>query len=102
MNLRPDLVGGNIMRTIVEHGVLYSPTRWVVVKPPDPLTFAVMQSWGWKSLEQGSEALLHAFWMHGDEEDNPDLYLGMESSPITNRFFWLGMPPSEEVDPWSE
>jgi len=102
VNLRPDLVGGNIMRTIVEHGVLYSPTRWVVVKPPDPLTFAVMQSWGWKSLEQGSEALLHAFWMHGDEEDNPDLYLGMESSPITNRFFWLGMPPSEEVDPWSE
>jgi hypothetical protein len=101
VNLQPDLIGMKIMRTIVAHGVLYSPTPYVVVKPPDEITFEVMRSWGWKTLEEGSEALLRATWMHGDELDDPDRYLGMESDPIINRFPLLRMPRSKEVDPWS-
>jgi hypothetical protein len=102
VNLQPDLIGMNIMRSIVAHGVLYCPTPYVVVKPPDEMTFEVMRSWGWKTLEEGSEAILHAAWMHGDEDDDPDRYLGMESDPYVNRFSLLGYPSSEEVDPWRE
>jgi hypothetical protein len=100
VNLQPDMIGMNIMRSIVAHGVLYCPTQYVVVKPPDEMTFEVMRSWGWETLEEDSEAILHAVWMHGDEEDDPSRYLGMELDSYVNRFSELGYPSSEEVDPW--
>lgn len=90
VNLKPDLVGQRIMRRIVEHGVEFCPTPYVVCRVwawSGVETYNAMRSWGWRNYEDGSEALRHwaaakglpeELWEQAFMQDR-DYYLGNEA-----------------------
>jgi hypothetical protein len=98
VNLKPDLVGMGIMQSIVHHGTVWCPTRYVFIEPPDPITYNVMRSWGWTKFEDwNSRFTSEAFYMLYDYEAT-DKYLIYDTYvPMYNRFSELGFPPFEAV-----
>jgi hypothetical protein len=96
VNLAPDLVGQHIMKTVVDYGVQYCPTRYVIVRPPNQPTFDVMRTWGWNIFDERPD-LNDVKQTILDRGENPDRYLVNESNPITNYFHTLGLSPSDEV-----
>jgi hypothetical protein len=95
VNLASDLVGQQIMRHIVEHGVEYCPTDYVIIKPPDPATKAVMQSWGWREMTELSALSMVALPL--EYQENLGACLWMWSDPMYNRFRELELPSWQEV-----
>jgi hypothetical protein len=101
VNLAPDLVGMGIMKAIVHHGTIWSPTRFVVLEPPNQPTYDVMRGWGWQKLEEApAKSSSAAFYKVFDPRET-DRYLIYDTHvPMYNRFSELGFPPLEEVVQW--
>jgi hypothetical protein len=95
VNLEPSLVGQQIMRSVVEHGIEYCPTEDIIIRPPDPTTKAVMQSWGWHEMTELSALSLAA--LPQEYTENLSECLWNWSDPMYNRFVELGFPPWQEV-----
>jgi hypothetical protein len=95
VNLAPDLVGQQIMKTIVAHGVEFCPTEDIIIMPPDEMTKAVMVSWGWHEMTELSPLSVAA--LPQEYQDNIGLCLYMRSDPMYNRFVELGFPAWQEA-----
>lgn len=101
VNLKPDLVGMGIMKVIVHHGTVWSPTRFVSLLPPNQPTYDVMRSWGWTKLEDAPHKSKSAAFYKVFDPRQKDRYLIYDTHiPMYNRFSELGLPSLEEVVQW--
>jgi hypothetical protein len=101
VNLKPDLIGMSIMRSIVHHGTIWCPTRFVVVEPPNKPTYDVMRSWGWQKLEEASAKSSSYLFYRKFDLLAKDKYLIYDTHvPMYNRFSELGFPSLDEVAEW--
>jgi hypothetical protein len=75
--------------------VEYCPTEDIIILPPDPMTKAVMQSWGWREMTELSALSLAA--LPQEYRENIRLCLFNWSDPMYNRFRDLGFPSWQEA-----
>jgi hypothetical protein len=102
VNLKPDLIGFGIAKSIVHYGTIWSPTRFVVLQPPDQMTYGVMnQMWGWTKLEDAPVKSRSALFHRVYSPSRKDTFLLYDTHvPMYNRFSELGYPYPEEVAQW--
>ena len=101
VNIRQDLIGLGVMKDVVRHGTRWSPMRFVFVEPPDEITYAVMQSWGWTPLEDASKkSKSYEFYRKTMNRESGKFLIYDTHVPMYNRFSELGLPEFEEVAQW--
>lgn len=90
VNLQPDLIGLSIMRRIVEFGIKYGPSEYVLVKPPNQITYDVMKTWGWVPLRE--TMFYNQVHLAEEYEEEPDKVL-VHYLPASHSYWpTLGLP----------
>jgi hypothetical protein len=92
-NVRPDLVGEQIMYHMQQHLLSWCPTEYVIAPPPDPTTQAVMEGWGWRKIS----SLLNASAFSADQQARLERSIYVWADPMYNRFVELGLPTWQEL-----
>jgi hypothetical protein len=118
-NIRPDLIGTGIMKAIVQHGLVWLPTRFAAMDAPGIGAYGsgpgvreipdsvrdtynvVLNDWGWTKLEDAPNRSKSAAFYKVFDLRQKDRYLIYDTHvPMYNRFSELGLPSIEEVVQW--